>query len=172
MSFKLDDCVLRQTHLVSLFGITLRFSECGVTKNGHDHLSCCAGFGETTASRLAQSMRLATKRKFRFRYRIAQLGGSTTTGDACSGARRRRPCSAGESQMAVTAIAHDGRMVTVTRQLVENTIQSMAFATNIYGGPLGHSSWQATSWTASLRNHVIAVNKVIEAIALDVDRAD
>ena len=79
--------------------------------------------------------------------------------------------------MAVTAIAHDGRMVTVTRQLVEsatssNTIQSMAFATNIYGGPLGHSSWQATSWTASLQNHVIAVNKVIEAIALDVDRAD
>jgi hypothetical protein len=106
-----------------------------------------------------------------------ESGGSTARGGDCSRARLRRPRSAGETQMAVTAIDHDGRIVTVTTQLVgiaisNNTIQSMAFATNIYGGPLGHSSWQATSWTASLRNHVIAVNKVIEAIALDVDRAD
>jgi hypothetical protein len=106
-----------------------------------------------------------------------ELGGSTATGDACSGAKRRRPRSAGESQMAVTAIDHDGRIVTVTSQLVEsansnNTSQSMAFATSIYGGPLDHSSWHATSWSASLRNHAAAVNKVIEAIALDIDRAD
>ena len=104
------------------------------------------------------------------------LGGSTASGDARSGARRRRPRSAGETQMAVTAIDHDGRIVTVTSQPVEiatsNTSQSMAFATNIYGGPLDHSSWQAKSWSASLRNHVVAVNKVIEAIALDADRAD
>jgi hypothetical protein len=71
VSFKLDDCVLCQSRLISLFGITLRFSECGVTKNGHDHLSCCTVLCETTASRLAQSMRSATKWKSRFRYCIA-----------------------------------------------------------------------------------------------------
>jgi len=79
--------------------------------------------------------------------------------------------------MAVTAIDHDGRMVTVTSQPIEiassnNTSQSLAFATSVYGGPLDHSSWQATSWSASLRNHVVAVNQVIEAIASDVGRAD
>jgi hypothetical protein len=105
------------------------------------------------------------------------LGGSTASEDARSRARRRRPRSAAETQMAVTAIDHDGRMVTVTSQPVEiassnNTPQSMAFATGIYGGPLDHSSWQATSWSASLRNHSVAVSQVIEAIASDVDRAD
>jgi hypothetical protein len=78
--------------------------------------------------------------------------------------------------MAVTAIDHDGRVVTVTSQPVEiassnKTSQSMAFATSIYGGPLDHSSWQATSWGASLRNHSVAVNQVIEAISSDVDPA-
>jgi hypothetical protein len=106
-----------------------------------------------------------------------ELGGSTATGDARTRARRRRSRSAGETQMAVTAIDHDGRIVTVTSQPVEivptnNTPQSMAFATSIYGGPLDHSSWQATSWSASLRNHSVAVDQVIEAIASDVDRAD
>jgi hypothetical protein len=48
----------------------------------------------------------------------------------------------------------------------------MAFATSVYGGPLDRSSWQATSWSASLRNRSAAVNQIIEAIALDVDRAD
>jgi hypothetical protein len=51
------------------------------------------------------------------------------------------------------------------------TRQSMVFATSIYSGPLDHSFWQATSWGASLRNHSVAVNQVIEAIASDVDRA-
>jgi hypothetical protein len=106
-----------------------------------------------------------------------ELGGNTASGDARRRARRRRPRSAGETQMAVTAIDHDGRVVTVTSQPVEiassnNTPQSMAFATNIYGGPLDHSSWQATSWSASLRNHAVAVNQVIEAIASVVDRVD
>jgi hypothetical protein len=36
---------------------------------------------------------------------------------------------------------------------------------------LDHSFWQAISW-ASPRNHSVAVNQVIEAIASDVDRAD
>jgi hypothetical protein len=104
-----------------------------------------------------------------------ELGGSTARGEA--GAKRRRPGSAGESQMAVTAIDHDGRIVTVTSQPVEiappsNTPQSTSFATSIYGGPLDASSWWATSWTASLRNHAVAVNLVIEAIASDVDRVD
>jgi hypothetical protein len=106
-----------------------------------------------------------------------ELGGSTASGDACSGARRRWPRSAGETQMAVTAIDHDGRIVTVTSQPIEiatsdNTSQSISFATSIYGGPLDHSSWHATSWSASLRNHAVAVSKVIKAIALAVDRAD
>ena len=79
--------------------------------------------------------------------------------------------------MAVTAIDHDGRIVTVTSQPVEiassdNKSTSMAFATKIYGGPLDHSFWQATSWSASLRNHSAAVKQVIEAIAAVVDQAD
>jgi hypothetical protein len=104
-----------------------------------------------------------------------ELGGSTARGEA--GAKRRRPGSAGESQMAVTAIDHDGRIVTVTSQPVEiaspnNTPLSTSFATRIYGGPLDALSWQATSWTASLRNHAVAVNQGIEAIASDVDGGD
>ncbi len=106
-----------------------------------------------------------------------ELGGGKDSEDARSRAKRRRPCSAGETQMAVTAIDHGGRVVTVTSQPVEiasskNTPQSMAFATSIYGGPLDASFWQATSWSASLRNHAVAVNQVIEAIASDVDRTD
>jgi hypothetical protein len=104
-----------------------------------------------------------------------ELGGNTAGGDTRGRAKRRRPRYAGETQMAVTAIDHDGRVVTVTSQAVEiassnKTPQSMAFATSIYGGPLDHSSWQATSWSASLRNHSAAVNQVIEAIASEVDR--
>jgi hypothetical protein len=106
-----------------------------------------------------------------------ELGRSTASGQARSRGGRRQPRSAGESQMAVTAIDHGGRVVTVTSQPVEiasakNTPQSVAFATSIYGGPLDDSSWQAASWSASLRNHAAAVNQVIEAIASDIDRAD
>jgi hypothetical protein len=103
------------------------------------------------------------------------LDGSTATQEARS--RAGRPRSAGESQMAVTAIDHGGRVVTVTSQHVEfgsSKIEApdSTFATSIYGGPLNDLSWQATSWSASLRNHALAVNRVIEAIASDVDRGD
>jgi hypothetical protein len=103
------------------------------------------------------------------------LDGTTATREASSRTGRRR--SAGESQMAVTAIDHGGRVVTVTSQHVRfdsSTIEppNSTFATSIYGGPLNDLSWQATSWSASLRNHAIAVNQVIEAIASDADRGD
>lgn len=103
------------------------------------------------------------------------LDGSTASGQAHSRAGRRR--SASESQMAVTAIDHGGRVVTVTSQHVEIGSSKIeppdtTFATSIYGGPLNDLSWQATSWSASLRNHAIAVNQVIEAIASDVDRGN
>jgi hypothetical protein len=89
---------------------------------------------------------------------------------------RRRP-SAGASQMAVTAIDHGDRVVTVTSQLAEtvsseNSPKSTAFATSVYGGPLNASVWRAKSWSDSLRNHVAAVNRVIEIIASDADPAD
>ena len=103
------------------------------------------------------------------------LDGSTASGQTRSRAGRQR--SAGEKQMAVTAIDHGGRVVTVTSQHVEIASSNIeppdiTFATSIYGGPLNDLSWQATSWSASLRNHAIAVNQVIEAIASDVDRGD
>ena len=103
------------------------------------------------------------------------LDGRTASGQARSRAERQR--SAGEKQMAVTAIDHGGRVVTVTSQHVEIASSNIeppdiTFATSIYGGPLNDLSWQATSWSASLRNHAIAVNQVIEAIASDVDRGD
>jgi hypothetical protein len=92
-------------------------------------------------------------------------------------AGRSRSRSAGESQMAVTAIDHGGRVVTVTSQPVEIASSTIAppytaFATSIYGGPLSDLSWQAASWSASLRDHALAVNQVIEAIASNVDRGD
>jgi hypothetical protein len=63
-----------------------------------------------------------------------ELGRSTASGQARSRGGRRQPRSAGESQMAVTAIDHGGRVVTVTSQPVEiasakNTPHSVAFAT-------------------------------------------
>ena len=79
--------------------------------------------------------------------------------------------------MAVTAIDHGGRVVTVTSRSVEIASPKIAppytaFATFIYGGSLSDLSWQAASWSASLRDHALAVNRVIEAIASDVDRGD
>ena len=90
---------------------------------------------------------------------------------------RSRSRSAGESQMAVTAIDHGGRVVTVTSQAVEIASSNigppyMAFATSIYGGPLSDLSWKAASWSASLRDHALAVNQVIEAIASDINPSD
>jgi hypothetical protein len=76
--------------------------------------------------------------------------------------------------MAVTAIDHGGRVVTVISQRVEfptpkGTSQDSAFTTNIHGGSLKRTMWQATSWVASLRNHATAVSQVINAIALSAD---
>jgi hypothetical protein len=89
--------------------------------------------------------------------------------------RRRR--SAGESQMAVTAIDHDGRVVTIISQLAQtassaNTPQSPTFTTSVHGGPLNASMWRAHSRSASLQNHAAAVNQVIKLIASDVDPID
>jgi hypothetical protein len=79
--------------------------------------------------------------------------------------------------MAVTAIEHGSRVVTITSQLAEtasskNTSSSTAFTTNVYGGTLNASTWEAKSWIACLRNHVTAVKKVVNAIASDVDAAN
>ena len=74
---------------------------------------------------------------------------------------RPPPRSAGEFQMAVTAIDHGGRVVTVTSQAVEIASKiappHVAFATSIYGGPLSDLAWQAASWSACLRHHALAV---------------
>jgi hypothetical protein len=79
--------------------------------------------------------------------------------------------------MAVTAIDHDGRVVTVISQLVQtrspsNTSAESPFTTCIHGGPLNASMWLATSWPASLRNHAIAVSRVIDAMARLMDLDD
>jgi hypothetical protein len=73
---------------------------------------------------------------------------------------RRRP-SAGESQMAVTAIDHGGRLVTVT-----------SIHDECLRWPLNAPMWRAESWSASLQNHAAAVNQVIKLIALDADPTD
>ena len=106
-----------------------------------------------------------------------KLGRSTSSRDRQSTSVPRRRPSAGESQMAITAIDHGGRVVTVTSQLAttissENSQQSAAFTTSVYGGPLNASMWQARSWGASLRNHAAAVKQVIKIIASDADPAD
>jgi len=82
--------------------------------------------------------------------------------------------SAGESRMAVTAIDHGGRVVTIISRLVgttssQNTPQRVAFTTSVHGGPLDASMWRARSWSASLRNHAAAVNRVVKAIVSDIE---
>ena len=103
-----------------------------------------------------------------------ELGRSGSSRDRQSASAPRR---VGESQMAVTAIDHGDRVVTVTSRLAEtvsseNSPQSTAFTTSVYGGSLDASMWRAKSWSASLRNHAAAVNQVIEIIASDADPAD
>jgi hypothetical protein len=105
-----------------------------------------------------------------------ELRRSGSSKDRRSASAPRRPV-VGESQMAVTAIDHGDRVVTVTSRLAEivsseNSPQSAAFTTSVYGGPLDASMWRAQSWSASLRNHAAAVNQVIEIIASDADPAD
>jgi len=73
--------------------------------------------------------------------------------------------------MAVTAIDYGGRVITITSQPLESAASaspsmSPTFVTSVHGGAaLAATVWQATSWTASLQNHAIAVNKVIGSIA-------
>ena len=105
-----------------------------------------------------------------------ELGRSGLSRDRRNTSAPRRP-SVGESRMPVTAIDHGDRVVTVTSRLVEtvsseNSPQSTAFTTSVYGGPLDASMWRAKSWSASLRNHAAAVKQVIEIIASDADSAD
>jgi hypothetical protein len=105
-----------------------------------------------------------------------ELGRSGSSGDRRSASTPRRPF-VGESQMAVTAIDHGDRVVTVTSRLAEivsseNSPPNTAFTTSVYGGPLDASMWRAKSWSASLRNHAAAVNRVIEIIASDADPTD
>jgi hypothetical protein len=103
-----------------------------------------------------------------------ELGRNGSSRDRRSASAPRR---AGESQMAVTAIDHGDRVVTVTSRLAEivsseNSPQSTAFTTSVCGGPLDASMWRAKCWSASLRNHAAAVIQVIEIIAPDADSAD
>jgi hypothetical protein len=79
------------------------------------------------------------------------------------------PRPSGECEMAITAIDHGGRVVTVTSQRVDIAIPSgisadSAFTTNVHGALLDRTVWRATSWAASLRNHATAVSRVIKAM--------
>jgi hypothetical protein len=76
--------------------------------------------------------------------------------------------------MAVTAIDHGGRVVTVTSQRIDipspsGTSPDSAYTTNIHGGSLNDTMWQTASWPDSLRNHATAVRRVIDTIALSTD---
>jgi hypothetical protein len=82
--------------------------------------------------------------------------------------------SAGECEMAVTAIDYDGRLVTVVSQRIDpapsmGALQNSAFTTNIRGGGFSDIVWEATSWVASLRNHANAVSRVITVIESSAD---
>jgi hypothetical protein len=81
--------------------------------------------------------------------------------------------SPGECEMAVTAIDYGGRLVTVVSQRVDDpssmgVLQRSAFTTNIRGGSLSDSIWEATSWLASLRNHASAVSHVVSALETSI----
>src|SRR5690242_19376512 len=77
--------------------------------------------------------------------------------------------SAGECEMAVTAIDYGGRLVTVVSRRVERSpsnapLQTSAFTTNIRGSSLSDTVWEATSWVGSLQNPANAVSRVVTAI--------
>src|SRR5690242_13800629 len=103
-----------------------------------------------------------------------KLGGIISTESSTRTPVSCRSQSGGTSQLAVTALEHDGCVVTITSQLAGivssgNPSQATAFTTIVYGGPLDASMWEAKSWLACLQNHATAVNLVVNAIASDVD---
>jgi hypothetical protein len=90
------------------------------------------------------------------------------TGDGASRRRRRR--SLDGEPMAVTAIDYGDRLLTViSRSITERRsgLEPMPFRTSVFGGSLGEMTWKADTWPNSLRNHALAVCKVIEIIASD-----
>jgi len=105
---------------------------------------------------------------------MSSFGKSSRKASPRSSERAPLRRSAGESQMAVTAIDHSGRVITITSQLLEsassaNPTTSPTFVTSVHGAALPTTVWQASSWTASLQHHATAVNKVIGAIASDFE---
>jgi hypothetical protein len=72
--------------------------------------------------------------------------------------------------MAVTAIDYSGHVLTVVSQSNVNggstqTAGVTPFMTIMFGGPLGQITWEADTWVNSLRNHEMAVCKLIESIS-------
>jgi hypothetical protein len=110
--------------------------------------------------------------------RLDQSDNSISTFQAADASVDIRRRSAGESQMAVTAIDHGGRVVTVTSQLTKVVPtktpqgQGPTFTTSIHGGPLNASIWQANSWNTSLENHAVAVTEVVKLITSDANPID
>lgn len=104
------------------------------------------------------------------RRRIDKSSNSISTFQAAGAPFIRGP-SAGELQMAVTAIDHGGRVITVTSQLAKfvpaMASQNPTFTTCIHGGPLNASVWQANTWGKTLENHAGAVSKLVKLITAD-----
>ncbi|WP_315743821.1 MULTISPECIES: hypothetical protein [unclassified Bradyrhizobium] len=77
--------------------------------------------------------------------------------------------SAEQRVMAVTAIDYRGRVLTVVSRsdIAHPNAQAtglMSFTTIILSGPLGQLTWTAETWRESLRNHEMAVSKLIRSM--------
>jgi len=82
----------------------------------------------------------------------------------------RKGHSPDDRVMAVTAIDHRGHVLTVVSQSnvpegCTQTADVIPFMTIMFGGPLGQMRWEADTWPNSLRNHEMAVSKLIESIS-------
>jgi hypothetical protein len=87
-----------------------------------------------------------------------------------SKSRPREENSLNDRVLAVTAIDYRGRVLTVVSQSevawgAAQAAEVIPFVTTMFGGPLGQMTWKADTWANSLRNHEMAVGKLIESIA-------
>jgi hypothetical protein len=85
----------------------------------------------------------------------------------------KSPC---DRTVAVTAIEHRNIVITVvslpreSKNSALSTAQT-AFVTTVLGGPLAGETWEGQSWSAMIRNHAGAVNRIAELVSSEVDQS-
>jgi hypothetical protein len=85
----------------------------------------------------------------------------------------KSPC---DRTIAVSAIEHRDIVITVVSLIRESKTPALsttqiAFVTTVLGGPLAGETWEGQSWSAMIRNHAGAVNRIAELVTSEVDQS-